>query len=357
METPHVRLFSLDALRGLDMFCISGLDLLVGALALSLPGHAAVQGLAAQFRHCAWTGLTLYDCIFPLFVFLAGVSMSFSLSRGGAPLAVMLRLLRRAGWLMALGWVVNGAVSLDGGMRYASVLGLIGFSCLFGGLIFRFTGWRGALIGALAVLLAVAGLQCGYGELTPQGCINALLDQRLLPGRLHNGSYDPEGLLCVFSAVGMNLLGALSGCWLRRPSGTAARVLGLLGAGVVLFALGCVVLPAMGYPCIKNIWTSSFVLAAAGLSMGMLALFHLLVDVLPGGAPLSFPLRVVGLNALACYLLTQLVDVAALSQRLFCGLCRWLPVGGQGVALALGAILLLWGILWFFYRRRIFFKA
>ncbi len=358
MESSHARLYSLDALRGLDMLCIAGLELLVWALAVTFPTVSSLQWCAAQFRHCPWEGLTLYDCIFPLFVFLSGVSMSFSLSRGGAPGAAVWRLLRRAALLVILGWAINGVITLDGSMRYASVLGLIGLSCLFGGLICLLTGWRGAATAALLVLIAVGAWQCSYGELTPAGCINAYLDQHLLPGRLHSGSYDPEGLLCIISAVAMNLMGLLSGCWLRHASGTWLRVLGLLVTGIVLYALGYYALPELGYACIKNIWTSSFVLAAAGISMVLLALFHLLVDVLPGGGVASFPLRVVGMNALACYLITHVVDFGALTNRLFCGLCRLLaPAELQRVALAGAFILLIWSLLYLFYRRRIFFKV
>ncbi len=358
MESSTGRLYSLDALRGLDMLCIAGLELLVWALAATFPQVPFVQWCGRQFGHCAWEGLTLYDLIFPLFVFLAGVSMSFSLSKGGAPGSLCWRLLRRALVLIVLGWAVNGVISLDGGMRYASVLGLIGLSCLFGGLICIFTGWRGALSSALLVLICVGAWQCGYGALSPQNSINAYLDQHLLPGRLHYGTYDPEGVLCVISAVAMNLMGMLCGIWLRRAPGTLSRVAVLLLAGALLFALGFYILPQLGYPCIKNIWTSSFVLAAAGISMVLLALFHLLVDVLPGGATLSLPLRVVGMNALTCYLLTHVVDFSALTNRLFSGVCRLLvPAGGQRIALAVAFILLIWGILALFYSRRIFFKV
>ncbi len=358
MESPHARLYSLDALRGLDMLCIAGLELVVWALALTFPQVPALQWCAAQFRHCAWAGLTLYDLIFPLFVFLAGVSMSFSLSRGGSRGGACLRLLRRATALVVLGWAVNGVITLDAGMRYASVLGLIGLSCLFGGLICLFTGWRGALAAAVAVLIGVGVWQCSYGELTPTGCINAYVDQHYLPGRRLSGSYDPEGLLCIVSAVAMNLLGMLSGVWLRQAGGTLRRVLGLVLGGAALFALGYWALPELGYPCVKNIWTSSFVLAAAGISMLLLGLFHLLVDVLPGGGAVSFPLRVIGMNALACYLLTHVVDFAALTNRLFSGACRLLvPADWQRVAIAAAFVLLIWSILWLFYSRRIFFKV
>ncbi len=358
MDSSDARLHSLDALRGLDMLCIAGLGALIWALAQTFPNVSLWQSCAAQFRHCAWAGLTLYDLIFPLFVFLSGVSMSVALRRCGTRGAAAWRLLRRAMLLVVLGWAVNGAVTLDAGMRYASVLGLIGLSCLLGGLVSLLTGWRGAAVAAVSLLLSVGAWQCGYGELTPRGCINALLDQRLLPGRLHNGYYDPEGVLCIVSAVAMNLLGLLSGVWLRCAPNTVARVAGLVLVGAACFALGYWALPELGYPCVKNIWTSSFVLAAAGVSMLLLALFHVLVDLLPGGATVSFPLRVVGMNALACYLLTHVVDFAALTNRLFCGVCRLLmPLAWQRIALAAGFLLLIWGILYLFYQRRIFFKV
>ncbi len=357
MDSPQGRLASLDALRGLDMLCIAGLDLLVYTLADTFPRNGALHGFAEQFSHCAWEGLHLYDLIFPLFTFIAGVAMSFSLSRAGTPSRALLRLLRRALLLIVLGWAVNGVVTLDANMRYASVLGLIGISCLGGGLVSLCGGWRAALTAALLLLVGVGAWQCGYGTLTPTGCINAYLDQALLPGRLHSGSFDPEGVLCCVSAVAMNLLGMLSGCWLRLAPGRSSRLLGLALAGAALFALGYAALPALGYPCIKNIWTSSFVLAGAGISMMLLALFHLLVDILPGGIAASLPLRVIGMNALACYLITQLISFDALTNRLFYGLTRLLvPADWQRPALALAFILLIWALLYLFYRKRIFFK-
>ncbi len=356
MESPQGRLSSLDALRGLDMLCIAGLELLVFALARANPGSDTLQWLGQQFGHCAWEGLHLYDLVFPLFTFLAGVSMSLSLGRGGSKARGLWRLLRRAAVLVALGWAVNGVISFDPGMRYASVLGLIGLSCLLGGTVSLLGGWRGALVVALAILIGIGIWQCTYGALTPTQCINAYLDQHYLPGRLHGGSYDPEGLLCILSATGLNLLGMLSGQWMLAAYGAWKRSLGLALAGGILIVLGAVALPECGYPCIKNIWTSSFVLASGGISMCLLALFHLLVDIIPWGGKAAFPLRVIGMNALACYLITQLIDFGALVHRLFAGVCSLFD-DGRNIAFATLYILLVWLILWLFYRKRVFFKA
>ncbi len=356
MDSPQGRLSSLDALRGLDMLCIAGLELLVLALAQANPGSGSLQWLRQQFGHCAWEGLRLYDLIFPLFTFLAGVSMSFSLHKGGSAARGTWRLARRALALIVLGWAVNGVISFGADMRYASVLGLIGLSCLFGGVICLLGGWRAALAAALAILIGVGCWQCLDGELTPTGSINAYLDQRWLPGCLHNGSYDPEGILCIVSATAMNLLGLLSGTWMLAARGAMRRSLGLVLTGAVLFVLGYIALPELGYPCIKNIWTSSFVLAAAGISMALLALFHLAVDILPWGAAAALPLRVVGMNALACYLLTHVIDFGSLVHRLFAGVCSLFD-DWRGVAFALLYTVLVWLILWLFYRKRVFFRV
>ncbi len=358
MELTDGRLASLDALRGLDTLCIAGLEVLVWALAATCPDSGWASALGEQFSHCPWEGLRLYDLVFPLFTFLAGVSMSFSLVRGGTRSRAVWRLVRRALALVLLGWAVNGVVTLDSGMRYASVLGLIGLSCLGGGLVYVFGGWRGSLVASVALLLLVGLWQSLGGDFTPAGCLNARLDQALLPGRLHSGAYDPEGVLCIVSAISLNLLGMLAGYWLRCAGSLLSRVLAPLGVGAILYLLGACALPALGLPCVKEIWTSSFVLAAGGISLVLLALFHLLVDAVPGGAKAAWPLRVVGMNALSCYLVTHVIDFAALTRRLFAGVCRWVaPPDWQSVALAVAGILLVWCLMFVLYRHRVFFRV
>ena len=127
------RLHSLDALRGLDMLIILGLDALVLLLASRNPESAFLQEAARQMTHARWEGLHLYDLVFPVFVFISGVSMSFSLGKytsGNASSAPgLLHLWKRALVLAFLGLLVNGTLTWTDSMRYASVLGLIGFSC------------------------------------------------------------------------------------------------------------------------------------------------------------------------------------------------------------------------------------
>lgn len=127
------RLHSLDALRGLDMLIILGLDALVLLLASRNPENAFLREAARQMSHAHWAGLHLYDLVFPVFVFISGVSMFFSLAKytGGNSSAApgLLHLWKRAFVLAFLGLLVNGTLTWTEDMRYASVLGLIGFSC------------------------------------------------------------------------------------------------------------------------------------------------------------------------------------------------------------------------------------
>lgn len=348
------RLASLDALRGLDMLIIAGLDTLVYAIAKAAPDSTVAQGLRQQLTHVDWEGLVAYDLVFPLFVFLAGASMRLSLVRRakqgmGWP-HLLGKMWMRAAILVVLGWAVNGMVSLDSGMRCASVLGLIGISGALAGslaLLLRRNALSCAVCGA-AILLAVGLCQHLGGDYTVAGSFNARVDALLCPGHLYRAEFDPEGPLCIVSATALCLFGFAGGSLLSQP---ARKSLGLMvAAGVALIAA------SMFLPCIKNIWTAGFVLAAAGVCSLLLALFHLLLDILPW-RKWDFPLRVIGCNALFLYLLVNLIPVENLARRLGCGVWQslleppWLPV-----AHAATALLLVWLVALFLYRRKVFIK-
>ena len=162
------RLHSLDALRGLDMLIILGLDALVLLLASRNPESAFLQEAARQMTHARWEGLHLYDLVFPVFVFISGVSMSFSLGKytsGNASSAPgLLHLWKRALVLAFLGLLVNGTLTWTDSMRYASVLGLIGFSCAIAGtyiLLCRRTGAIASAAGGILALITLIQFTCG----------------------------------------------------------------------------------------------------------------------------------------------------------------------------------------------------
>ncbi|HSA95769.1 MAG TPA: DUF5009 domain-containing protein, partial [Acidobacteriota bacterium] len=246
--------------------------------------------------------------------------------------------------------------------RYASVLGQIGLAYLFAGLIMlKARSLPGRLGWLLSIVLAVTVLQLlipvpgvGAGVLTPAGTINGWLDRLLLPGRLYDKIFDPEGLLCIVSAISVTLMGGLAGTLLKSGRFDPYRKTILLaGGGMGLATLGYVL--GLWYPLIKKAWTATFDLYTAGISAILLALFYLVIDVWKL-RKWSFPLRVIGLNSITIYLGTRMVDFDATSRFLFGGLARL--AGGAGVlVLEAGVIAVEWLVLYFFYKKNVFLRV
>ena len=186
VPTRSPRLHSLDALRGLDMLIILGLDALILLLASKNPENGFLQEAARQMTHARWEGLHLYDLVFPVFVFISGASMSFSLAKytGTSIAPGLFHLWKRAFGLAFLGLLVNGTLTWTESMRYASVLGLIGFSCAIAGtciLLCRRTGAVASAAGFILVLITLLQFTCG--NFTPDGSVNSWVDRHWLPGR------------------------------------------------------------------------------------------------------------------------------------------------------------------------------
>lgn len=355
MEAPAPRLTSLDALRGLDMLIILGIDALVYALYPLSGGGAAATFIREQMGHAPWEGLRMYDCVFPLFVFMAGISMCFSqLRRYDIPIGRnLIKLWKRALVLVLLGMLVNGNISWDlSQMRCASVLGLIGLSGALAGSTTLIISHRIVpnLIIAALLLAGVGMAQYLGGDMTPSGCFNAKVDAQLCPGVLYSGSYDPEGPLCIISGTALCLLGYCGGRLFLQINSAGLRVITMLGSGLLLLASG------WWLPCIKGIWTPGFVLCSAGICAVLMAVFHLFIDVFRLGKWV-LPLSVVGMNALAIYVLTHIVSFQALAARALGGTWSlFLSPEWQKVAHAAAALLLAWWLCWFLHRKRVYIK-
>jgi len=356
-DAPSGRLVSLDALRGLDMLIILGLDALVVQVAALHPQSDFWREAALQFGHVEWEGLRIYDLVFPFFVFMAGMSMFFSLrkaeSAGTSKLKYGARLWCRAAWLVLLGFLVNGSLSWDPErMRFASVLGLIGLSGALAGSL-ALVGRRALtrFVFALLLLGGVGAAQYFGGDMSPQGCVNARVDALFCPGLLHYGCIDPEGPLCIASATALCLAGMLCGQILLCTPQAWKRVLCLVLIGAL-----CLGASFVAGPIIKNIWTPAFVLAAAGCCYGAAALFHFIIDI--GRLRVwCYPLRVVGMNALFIYTFTQIIPFRELTARLFGGTIQaCVAPEYQAVSLSACCLLFAWLLCFYLYRKGIFIR-
>jgi len=385
------RLASLDAFRGLDMLFIMGFSGLVTAVAwccssLEYVPFVKSNAVALQMHHVAWEGLRVYDMIFPTFIFIAGISFPFSFARqaarGDSPLKIHLRLVKRMLLLVALGVVYNGLFKLDFPLRYGSVLGKIGIAWFVAALAYVHLGLKARigfcvtlLVGyCLAMHLFVApDAPAGVDGFSRLGCLSGWLERVAMPGKLHGGNFDGAGWFVDIMAASSAMFGMFTGDLLRSPrfSGTRKTLL-MLGGAAGLMALGLAAVPVC--PIVKKIWSPTFALVCGGIDLAVLAGLYWLMDV-KGWRAWAFPLRVIGLNAIAVYLFQKIFDVFALT-RFFVGTSEIIQkhvIGGKplayglcglcaspAVSLALywlGYVLVCWLVLYFLYRQKIFLKV
>jgi predicted acyltransferase len=364
---------SVDALRGFDMFWIIGADEVVAALR-KLPAYENSTGLQTavrQLQHVEWEGMVFYDLIFPLFVFLMGVSIPLAftrrVARGETRGQLYWQLFRRAAILYLLGIFYYGGLSTPfDQIRFVGVLQRIALCYFFGGLIYLNTRPRGQalwlaglLLGYWALLALVPAPDDASGVFTPLGNFTGYVDRLLLPGKAWFDSkgwgWDPEGLLSTLPAIGTCLIGVLAGQLLLAPGHSSGRkTLVLAAGGAALVPLGY--FWGQWFPIIKNLWTSSYVLAAGGYSLLLLALFYLLADVWKFRA-WAFPLVVIGMNAITIYMAVELVRFDVIAERLVGGpIAAWLGAYSE-LVLRSAKLALEWLFLYWLYRRGIFLRV
>jgi predicted acyltransferase len=370
--TPSQRLYSLDALRGFDMFWIMGGDELIRSIAKAT-GNSFWQTLADQMEHPAWNGLHFYDLIFPLFLFIAGVATPYSVGRArekGTPRSeLVMRVVRRGLVLVLLGIIYNNGLRLHpwSEIRYGSVLGRIGLAYMFANLIYLYTKkqrtqwiwFAGLLIGYWLLLAFNSAPGFPRGDLTMPGNFASYIDRSVMPGKLYLGIHDPEGLMSTIPAISTGLLGILAGQLLKNsPLSGAAKSVRLMLAGVVSILLALAW--NMVFPINKNLWTSSFVLCVGGISLILHGLFYYIIDV-RGHRKWAFFFTVIGMNSILIYLSGHFINWQYMTNGFF----RWLVelsarAFGDPWSLVVFAICLLavkWVFLYILYRKKIFLRV
>lgn len=362
-------------------------------------GSTVMSSFTEQLKHVAWAGFRFYDGIFPLFLFLVGVSIVLSMDRTVAThgrKGALIRIVRRSLLLLVVGVFYYGGVSRAWpDVQLSGVLPRIALCYLFGATMYVLLPRKGLIISAALcltgywammtfvpfpdvnlahstvskkgsqadakppaeMLAGVTTMICGTFE---EGHNLAhYLDYRWLPGKKRNLYYTNEGLLSTIPAVATTLFGILAGLLLLSAKFTPRqKVAWLLCVGFLGIALGC--LWGLQFPVIKRIWTSSFCLVSAGFSAMLLGVFYLMVDIWRWQRWCT-PFFWIGANSLAAYLAVNLVDFPAISARFVGGdvqafLDAHLSQGIGGVLVALVSLALPVLLVRFLYIKKIFIR-
>ena len=373
-DATPTRLYSLDALRGFDMFWIMGADEILYSLrdATKSPFWTAI---ATQFEHPDWNGFHLYDLIFPLFLFMAGVSTPFSIGRelekGKTRGQLVLRVVKRAFILILLGYVVNNGLKIMplSEIRFPSVLGRIGIAYMIANIIYLYSKeWAQIawfwffIVGYYLLLKFTSAPGFPHGDLTPQGNLASYIDRTILPGRLYVpfpntkiNMHDPEGLFSTIPAISTGILGILAGTLLKKPNLTQnAKALRLAIFGVIFLVIAQIW--NLDFPINKNLWSSSFVMQVGGLSLLLMAFFYYIIDVL-GYKKWAFFFKVIGMNSILIYVSGHFIKWGYTNNGFFGWLGQLAGDPYNAVIMAITFVLVKWVFLYFLYQKKTFLRV
>lgn len=306
----QTRLISLDVLRGIT-------------IAFMILVNNGNEHSYWPLKHIDWNGWTPTDLVFPTFLFVAGMSLVFSfesrLAKGVSTASLFMHALRRSVILLLLGLVVNGFPYFHlSTLRIYGVLQRFAVCLLIASALHLWNRGAKSKIVVLIVSLVAYWIIMrwipvpGYGLptrdipfLDKDANWVAYLDRHIFPGRLYEGTRDPEGLLSDLPALGTALLGMLTAMWLRTEKTIRTKCVGLFVAAIAGLLLGKIW--GHWFPINKKLWTSSYVLFAAGWSLLGLAVCYWAIEIRQWKRGWTFPWIVFGSNAIAAYVFSELL--------------------------------------------------
>ena len=370
------RLESLDALRGFDLFFLVAL----GPLMHSLARTANVEWLNESmwvFSHVSWEGFSPWDLIMPLFLFMSGISMPFSLSRYKSisdKRPLLRRLAKRILLLWIFGMMCQGnLLALDPNTiyLYSNTLQAIATGYLITALLFLFTSRRTQIITAVVLLLVYwTAMQFitvdgyGGGNYTPQGNLAEWIDNTVL-GRFRDTAQVIDGKVVVadwyhytwiLSSLnfGVTVLTGLFAGYIAKDKIEEKKKLKLyFGTGITMVIAGW--LWNFQMPIIKTIWTSSMVLVSSGYCFLLMGLFYYWIDYKGHRSGITW-LKVYGMNSIVAYMLANVVNFRCIGESLFYGLEQHMG-SYYSFLMTLWNIGAVYVIIWFMYKRGIFLKV
>ncbi len=299
------RLLSLDAFRG---FTIAAM------IMVNFPG--SWSHVYPPLLHARWHGMTPTDLIFPFFLFIVGVSITLAytklLNRGVSRGSIYRKILFRTMKIFLVGLLLNYIHHFDlSQLRYAGVLQRIAIVFLAVSLLFLHTRWKTQLVTGGLILVAywlamVLIPTPGYDKamLEPGVNLAAWVDSQLLPGKMWQGTWDPEGILSTFPAIATGIMGMLTGRLILSETEEERKVIWMFFLGTIVAIAGYIW--SWFFPLNKNLWTSSYVLVTGGFAMILLAASIFRVDMQnkTGIARIGI---IFGSNAITIYVLADIL--------------------------------------------------
>ncbi len=361
----HNRLIAVDYLRGATIAAM---------LVVNFPGNEAF--VYPTLRHSAWNGLTFTDIIAPFFLFIVGVSIALAFTRkistGVKPGSLHSKISIRAVKIFAVGMFLNLLPDFDvSDLRWTGTLHRISIVYLVTALLFLHTTWKQQIWIAVVILvgywLAMTLIPTpGYGGavmLEPGKNLAAWIDSKWLPGKMWQGTWDPEGILSTFPAIVTGITGIFAGNLLLSRLPEVHKAAWLMTAGMLSAALGY--WWGLTFPVNENLWTSSFVLVTSGFAALVSGAAYFLID-LQGYRRFTKGAVIFGSNAITAYVMA---DIFAL-------VCYIRPFGTQTLNLHFTGLLTRWGMtpelssltgavcfvgicflpVWWLYHRKIFIR-
>lgn len=298
------RLTSLDAMRG---FTIAAMIL------VNFPGDE--EHVFPPLRHTVWNGLTPTDLIAPFFLFIVGISIVLAYSKpvdATQKLSRYKKIIIRSLKIFAIGIFLNLLPDFNfSDLRYTGTLPRIALVFLPCAIMYLTTSvkqqvWIGASI-LIAYWLAMTLIPTpGTGSVMLEPGINlaAWIDSKFLPGKMWQGTWDPEGILSTFPSVVSGITGLLAGHLLISNKTPSDKIIYLMIAGLISTIAGYIW--GLTFPVNENLWTSSFVLVTSGLASMVLGTAYYIVDV-KGFTQGTKPGIIFGANAIAVYVLADLL--------------------------------------------------
>lgn len=357
------RLMSVDVLRGFDLLMIIFADRFFYNLNTAAKTNFTTN-LAAQFEHPEWLGSHFYDIIMPLFLFVVGVVIPFSLGKrtieSKSKTQLYYHIIRRFVILFILGWIVQGNLlflDITKFQIFSNTLQAIAVGYLFSSLAYIHLSRKGRYIMFVfclivyAVLLSLPNVFGIDFELLPNKNLPIYIDQHVF-GRFYDQT-QYSWLLTGFGFIATTMSGLFAGELLlsKLPRQKIANYLALIG----LTAISVSLIIGIWHPIIKKIWTSSFVLFSSGISFILLALFYWIVDV-KGYQKWAYPFRIIGLNAIAAYVGSHVLNFSLIAKQVFYGFEQFTgayydafcDVAGFGI---------LYLILWYMHKNKTYIKV